>query len=162
MADMTTSRKFLLSDAIVLVSATAVGLAVFRPYYATMTPMPWTPPFAFAPPFLGWIEGVWGCLVLASPFVTAWTLAILGLRLRRPRPRWSRLVRQPGLAAGLMAAFVLVVRWLGFTTMCVRLLGEPNLELSNVTASAEGESDEGVDALWGCVLVISGSTPITF
>jgi hypothetical protein len=140
---MTTPRRFLLSDAIVLVSATAVGLAVVKPYYAAMTPLRWTPPFPFATRFIGWIEGVWVCLILASPFAAAWTLAVLGLALRRPRARWSRLVRQPGLVAGLMAAFVLVVRLPGFATMCVRVVGNSNLAVRNVTSIGGGGIGRG-------------------
>ena len=135
---MTNPRTFHVSDAIVLVAATAIGLAVFKPYFATMTPLSWTPPVTFAPRFTGWISGLWVCLVLASPFTTVWTLAILGLRLRQPRPRWNRLVRQPGLVAGLMAAFVLTARLAGFATMCVRVIGEPNLAVWNVQNTGGG------------------------
>jgi hypothetical protein len=117
---MTTGRSFLLSDAIVLVAATAVGFAVVRPYYSTMALLDWTPPIPQAAPFNGWIKGLWGCLVLAAPLVMAWTLAILSLRLRRPRDRWVRLVRRPGLVAGLMAALVLAWRLLGFASLCAR------------------------------------------
>jgi hypothetical protein len=133
---MPTPRKFLLSDAIVLVAATAVGLDLVKPFSAAMTPVRWTPPFPFGSRFLGWIEGVWVGLVLASHFAVAWTLAILGLRLRRPRAPWRRLVRQPGLVAGLMVASVLVLRLLGFATMCVRVLGQSNLR--NVTSLGGG------------------------
>jgi hypothetical protein len=132
---MTTTRKFLVSDAIVLVAATAVGLAVVKTHHAAMTPLRWTPPFSDVPRFLGWVEGVGVCLVLASPFAMAWTLAILGLRLRRPRAPWRRLVRQPGLVAGLMAALVLVVRLTGFATMCLRVMGQPNLAVWNVAGA---------------------------
>jgi hypothetical protein len=41
---MMTGRRFLLSDAIVFVAATAVGLAVVRPYHATMILLDWSPP----------------------------------------------------------------------------------------------------------------------
>jgi len=120
-------RRFRLSDAIVLMAATAAALAAFKPYYATMTLLNWAQPYPFDTPFAGWIKSLWGCLILASPFAMAWTLAILALRLRRPRDRWSRLVRQPGLVAGLLAALVLAVRLLGFATMCVRLIGRQGL-----------------------------------
>jgi hypothetical protein len=82
------------------------------------------------------IKGLWGCLVLAAPLVMAWTLAILALRLRRPRDRWSRLVRQPGLIAGLMAALVLAWRLVGFATMCIRVNSRPNLSILTVRHGA--------------------------
>jgi hypothetical protein len=133
---MTSGRRLLLSDATVLIAATAIGLAVVTPYHATMTLLDWTPPIPSAAPFNGWIKGLWGCMVLAAPFVMAWTLAILVLRLRRPRDRWNRLVRQPGLVAGLMAVLVLAWRLIGFATMCVRVIGQPTLWILNVRHGA--------------------------
>ena len=139
---MTTPRRFLLSDAIVLVAATAVGLFVLRPYYA-VTSLDWTPPEATAPRFSGWVRCIWNCLVLASPIVMAWTLAILGLRLRTPRPLWRRLLRQPGFVAGLMAAVVLAVRLLGFATMCVRVFGQPKFWIVSVRRTGGGGAFPG-------------------
>jgi hypothetical protein len=135
---MTTPRKFLLSDAILLVAATAVGFAVFKPYQATMTPVDWTPVASGGSGFTGWIKGLWTCLVLASPFAMVWTLAVLILRLRHPRARWSRLLRQPGLIAGLVAALVLAYRLLGFATLYVRVHGQPNLSVWNVQNTGGG------------------------
>ncbi len=85
------------------------------------------PPYPFGTPFAGYITCFWGCLILAFPFATVWTVAVLGLRLRRPRARWSRLIRQPGLVAGLMAALILAVRLSGFATMCLRVIGQQQL-----------------------------------
>jgi hypothetical protein len=133
---MTTGRRFLLSDAIVLVAATAAGFAVVRPYYATMKLLDFAPPLATAPPSSGWIRGLFGCLVLSAPLLMAWTLAIFGLRLRQPRDRWSRLVRQPGFVAGLMAALVFAWRLIGFATMCLRVIGLPRLSISTVRQGA--------------------------
>lgn len=124
---MSTPRRFLLSDAIVLVAATAAGFAVFKPYYAVIQPLRWARPRRSTMQFTHWIDRSWDCLILASPFVMAWALAILFLRLRGPQPRWSRLVRQPGLVAGMMTAWVLALRLSGFATMCYRLYREPNV-----------------------------------
>jgi hypothetical protein len=129
---MTTGRRFQLSDAIVLVAATAVGFAVVRPYYTTMNLLDGSPPIPSAGRFSGWIRGVWGCLVLAAPIVMAWTLAILVLRLRAPRDRFRRLIRQPGLVAGVIAALVLIWRVIGFATMCARVIGVPRLGILTV------------------------------
>jgi hypothetical protein len=128
---METPRGFTLSDAIVLVTATAAGFAVFKSYYA-FTYVYWGPPFGAAARLLGWINGLWSCLILASPFVMAWTLAILGLRLRRPRPRWRRLVRQPGFVAGSVAGLVLAFRLAGFATLRWRVGSDPGLALWSV------------------------------
>jgi hypothetical protein len=140
---MNTPRRFLLSDAIVLVAATAIGLFVFLPYYP-VTWLDWNPPFPPAPKFYGWVGRVWNRLVLASPIVMAWTLAILGLRLRRPRPRLRRLLRQPGFVAGLVAAMVLVVRLFGFATMCARVVGRPALSILTVRRTGGGGALRGL------------------
>ena len=133
---MATGRRFLLSDAIVLVLATAVGLAVVRPYYATMKLLDWAPPIPQAAPFNGWIKGLWGCLVLAAPLVMAWTLAILALRFRRPRDRVESAGPAAGLVAGLMAASVLAWRLMGFATMYARVIGRPTLNILTVRSRA--------------------------
>ena len=134
---MTTPRKFLLSHALVLVAATAVGFFVARPYYAVTT-FDWTPPMASASRFSGWVGGLWDCLVVAFPIVMAWTLAILGLALWPPRPRRRELLRQPGFVAGMAAAFVLLVRLCGFATMCVRVLGQEKLWIMSVRRTGGG------------------------
>jgi hypothetical protein len=107
----------------VLIAATAVALALFRPYYAAMDPLRWTGPIDPATPFIGKMAGASGCLVRAFPLLIAWTLSILVLGFRRPRPCWARLVRQPGLVAAFVAAAILTWRLIGFATMCARVIG---------------------------------------
>jgi hypothetical protein len=124
---MTTSRNLRLSDAMVLVAATAVALALFKPYHDAMDPLSWKPTIGPATPFTGWINGFWGCLVRIFPFGIAWTLAILILSFRRPRPRCARLVRQPGFIASVMAVLVVVWRSAGFATMYARCGQDPGL-----------------------------------
>ncbi len=46
--------------------------------------------------------------VFLIPLVGPWTLLLIALRLRAPRPRWRRIWRQPGMAACLAA----VVGWI--------------------------------------------------
>ena len=48
------------------------------------------------------------CVGSTSCLAAAWTLALVGLRLRRPRPALARLGRQPGFVAGCAAAAALV------------------------------------------------------
>lgn len=71
-----------------------------------------------------WIHAGSAYLLVAAPFALMWTLAILGLRLPRPRPRWRRLVRQPGLVAGMAVAAALVVRLIGYAILRLRLIGQ--------------------------------------
>jgi hypothetical protein len=136
-AYVTHPRKFLLSHALVLVAATAVGFFVARPYYAVTT-VDWTPPMPSASSFAGWVGGIWDCLVMVSPIVMAWTLAILALEFWPPRPRWRELVRQPGFVAGMTAAFVLLVRLCGFATMYARVFGREKLWIMSVPRTGGG------------------------
>jgi hypothetical protein len=47
---------------------------------------------------------------LSRPYLMAWTLAFPILRLRRPRPPWRALSRQPGMMACSVATLVLLVQ----------------------------------------------------
>lgn len=94
----TAVRRFTISDMMIVVPAAAVGAVILRAYlpghYAQLGRLPtligdrwgfWR--------FYVWIQGPGSCLVV--PLMAA----AIGLRLRSPRPRWSRLVRQPGFVA---------------------------------------------------------------
>jgi hypothetical protein len=89
-------RRFTLLDAMTLISATAVGLAGGRARLS-----------------LEKFHGVWWLYDLhyASVWMAiAWSLALLFLRLRRPRPRWRRLGVQPGwVAEAAVAGAILFV-----------------------------------------------------
>lgn len=79
-------RRFTLADAMILVAATAVGLAMARAYDPGFTsPSP--------PRFLkrGWGEPA--CVIVAL------ALALILLRWRRPRPRLRHMLLRPGMAA---------------------------------------------------------------
>ena len=47
------------------------------------------------------------------PFLTMWSLALAGLRLRQPRPPFRKLARQPGMIACCAAMLTLVIEVLG-------------------------------------------------
>ena len=123
---MVTPRRFVLSDAIILITATAVGLAVFRPYHARDPGV-----LAASVPFRTTFHGV-GQRPLELPGA--------GISVRNgvdagdprpaaspPSPGWRRLVRQPGFIAGFMAALVLALRLCGFATMQWRVGSDPGL-----------------------------------
>src|SRR5947209_11055 len=88
-------RKPTLLDAMIVVAATAVGLACFRP----------VPPLFYSGPH------VWALSVLVAD-VTAllapWTVALLVIRLLPPRPRLRRLARQPGFVACAVSVMDLI------------------------------------------------------
>jgi len=90
----TVARRFTLADAMILVAATAVGLAL-APVLATS----------------GRARGM--ALKLDQHalmgLLISWTIALLVLRLRRPRPRLRRLAVQPGFIAGAAASATLAM-----------------------------------------------------
>lgn len=121
MAPSPRSRPFTLFDALALVLATAVGLAVTRSLaifeYATRLDRVVFPDRSFG--FMRILDGYSPSVKLPSegisfatywsqrvafwpgPCLAAWTLAVLALALRPPRPPRRRLLRRPGTLAGL-------------------------------------------------------------
>jgi hypothetical protein len=84
----TPRRPFTVRDALILIGALAVGLALTRAALAGR-PLDRT----------HWVHSVAVGLTAASPCAGAMSLALLALRLVRPRPGLRRLARQPGLVA---------------------------------------------------------------
>src|SRR5438046_2313959 len=89
-------REFALVDTMALVAATAAGMAWIRSNYD------WQ--FFFATWWSFYAHG--DVLQTGShairfiwPFLLGWTLTVLVLRFRRPRPSRRLLLRQPGLVA---------------------------------------------------------------
>jgi hypothetical protein len=101
-------RRLSVLDAMILVAATAMGLAGIRacsPAFYSYQYTPITPP-----PWLNWLAVVlsnWAFYV--SPLPAAWTLAAMVLRLRSPRPPMRRLMRQPGAVAVLAATMLVLI-----------------------------------------------------
>ena len=90
-------RRFTLLDAMVLVAATAVGIAGARLYLA-----------AAAELVSARVSSViYFRIDAVSPCLSAWSVALIALRLGPPRPPLRRLVLQPGIAACLVAAVAL-------------------------------------------------------
>jgi hypothetical protein len=121
-------RPFTLLDAMVLVAATAIGLGALRAAVgdftelrqqlreslssASQTPVGWSP--------LSWaIVSGYGLVATAMvPFCWAWTVALVILRQRRPRPPRRRMGRQPGALACSAAALLLVPALVGPLWWC--------------------------------------------
>ncbi|MGO9465027.1 MAG: hypothetical protein ACLQIB_12220 [Isosphaeraceae bacterium] len=115
---VSSTRRFTLLDAIILMAATAAGLALLGMYLA----QGWFFGGAF---FYGRFESyVLSGIEAVFPFLILWTFALVILRLRQPRPRIRRLARQPGMAACSAASLILVVQLLGIVPFevfwCVR------------------------------------------
>src|SRR4051812_11370433 len=88
-------RKITILDGMILVAATAAGLAVAR----------WDlDHFRRSPLAVGmWTLGPLSCVF------AAWSVALLGLGLRGPRPRLVRLARQPGFVACLVTVVAMMI-----------------------------------------------------
>ena len=125
-------RRFRISDAMILVAATAVacGLLLAIEWITEGQISLRTFPELFTAKLasLSTKETIQLALSvsllatsLALPFAAMWTLAIIPIRLSGPRPRFRRLSRQPGIIAALAAALALalaaiqvgLVIWLG-------------------------------------------------
>ena len=102
------SRRFTIADGMVLVAAVAVGSLLARAYLPGLSRLM----RIFNSPRMGgvssvgrvrlWLYGPGSCMVV--PLMAA----TLALRLRRPRPKWLRIARQPGFAACAAAMASLV------------------------------------------------------
>src|SRR5262249_37087038 len=96
-------RRFHLWDAMILVAAIAVGLALGKVTFSACYPRRQIPP-AFRR-----FYAIEGGHAAAFPCVQSLVVAVLPLRLRRPRPPLSRLLRQPGVVACCTSVVVLVI-----------------------------------------------------
>jgi hypothetical protein len=108
------SRSFGVADAMLLLVAVAIGLWVNR--------MDWPRIQAF--PHFDLYDKVQVILEVLLPYVAAGTAALLGMRLRQPRPSLRRLARQPGAVACMAAsaALLLIVCWIATTMATGRIV----------------------------------------
>ena len=84
------ARRVTIADGMVLIAATTVGLAMARSYMQSLYHQ--IPAASSLRTYL-LFQGISPCLVFTA------MVALIPLRLRRPRPRLGALVRQPGFAA---------------------------------------------------------------
>ncbi len=105
-------RRFQLIDALVMLAATSIGIALVRLYdreegYYFFSPEPVvTSPLLAGPKHVPLTTRFfWGACVVA-PSVVMWTLATIVLGFRQPRHRLRRLFRQPGMAGCTAALLV--------------------------------------------------------
>src|SRR5262245_26512014 len=107
------SRTFGLADAMLLVVAAATGLWLNR--------MDWGEMHVFHRNAYDSVEQI---LSLILPHVAAGTMALVGMRMRRPRPPLRRLARQPGAVACMAASaiFLVLVGWAATTRATGRFL----------------------------------------
>jgi hypothetical protein len=109
------ARKFALSDALTLVVVTAIPMAATRHnwagYYDSFGP--WGE--AYHIHFIEFMYRFRHLLYSVSYFAATWSLACLMLGLRRPRPAFLLVVRQPGMTACMAAVVVLIIQLANLT-----------------------------------------------
>ncbi len=112
----TRKRRFSLIDAVALIAATAIGLALQRPALIPLN--------ARNMSFSGrwpWLEsGIFHGLIYATPVLFAWSVATLVLSLRQPRPSFRSIARSPGFVmntAAIAGVFCISMHYLGQTAI---------------------------------------------
>jgi hypothetical protein len=119
-----TIRKFTVLDALLLIMATTIGLALVRVIFPNISTMITQILADFAHPSKqgenatsdAWIVA----LLAGSPVLAAWTVALLLARLSRPRPHLRRVLRQPGAVACAVATLAMAVDATWIIPMWVR------------------------------------------
>ncbi|HEV3166708.1 MAG TPA: hypothetical protein VGZ22_21965 [Isosphaeraceae bacterium] len=124
----TPRRRFNLLDCLVLVAVTAPGLAyVIRlPRHSGRMP--------------DWWEWSARRSIELMPLLALCTLALVVLRLRKPRPTCPRLMRQPGMVAGCTATVSIAVITLGGIVSSV--YNSCQLARAGVVPFAQGLKDD--------------------
>ena len=117
------SRKCTLLDVMALIAATAIGLYFVRTYSlealnSNLEHYPLIPRILLT---------IWAAILAVLPLPALWSIALFGLRLRRPRPALRRLVRQPGFVAAGAVTLVSAVRLAGFFVLMARTFGHTTL-----------------------------------
>ena len=109
-----TTRPFQISDALVLVAATGLGLAGCR-FWLSASKNGWDalwPTGAEPMPKRLWLAAL-GAIPISSILLLSWTAAVFWLRLRDPRPRRRQLWCQPGFLACVAAVYFFAWKCVG-------------------------------------------------
>ena len=147
-------RPFTILDAMVLVAATAVGMAtIVHEYMTYWKGEQWYFPLFSFPDDIKTFEQktvfelFWTIDFVRrfQPILAAWAYGVFLVRLRRPRPSRERLVRQPGFAASLAVVVC--------SLLCVTFILR-NLVYFLLVA---GRLDEDSDSPFGSLSNIAGA-----
>jgi hypothetical protein len=119
-------QRFTLLDAMALVAGFAVGLGLMRGLSPNQFLLPFDPVGPMSPnwgrPWTSREWVVWAVNLVQSrsyylmPLIVTLSVTVLMIRLRPPRPRLSRLMRQPGIVA-MVAVSTMAAVWFPFLTM---------------------------------------------
>lgn len=108
----TPTRRFGLGDAMILISAVAIGTALARTPVAFFLSRPAVN--SADPPLRRLFEGIRGASMTLYPAMTSLTYATVVLGLRRPRPSFHRIFRRSGMiacAAATVGSLYVFLTW---------------------------------------------------
>jgi hypothetical protein len=95
----TPKRYFTLVDAVILIAATAGGLALLRPALADLKSLDWN--WTLARDWTVVAMSIFHGLLYAPPLLIAWSVGTLALSLLQPRPPLGILTRSPGFVVNI-------------------------------------------------------------
>jgi hypothetical protein len=137
-----TPRKFTILDGMILVAALAGGFALRRAAQEAFEERAFPHNYENR---IGLV--VRKAIEVEFPFLVTLTPAALVIRLRRPRPRWRRLARQPGMAACCATVFPIVMSLNGLREFAGAW---PFPCRSTATVTASGSPSSSRSPPWGC------------
>ncbi|WP_435008098.1 hypothetical protein P12x_005373 [Tundrisphaera lichenicola] len=155
-------RNFGLADAMILVAASAIGLAATG-WLTDGEPLKEAWEIFSTPPQDGWtignilmMVGLLG-ITFVVPSLAAWTLACLLMRFRDPRPARRRLVRQPGAMACLIATIVIGLSVVGGLAVWATTEPDDFIRSPRLSGAMFGSTQVGAAVLWcWATMAISG------
>jgi hypothetical protein len=113
---LTVKQRFTLIDAVTLIAATAIGLALLRPALSPLKARNMS--FAGRWP---WLEsGIFHGLLYATPVLFAWSVASFALSLRQRRCLFRSISRSPGFvmnAAAIAGVLCISMHYVGQTVI---------------------------------------------
>jgi hypothetical protein len=149
-------RSFTLGDAMILVAATAVGFGVNRvPGWIQV-------PFA-ANRALIYSVAIGQAQQAIVPFLMAWTVAFLPIRLRRPRPATRRCLREPGTVACSAASLGILVNALWILALTFAYYPDPRVDFYFRGNDVKVYADRvgfAVVGSWIALVLVRGWRPI--
>jgi hypothetical protein len=130
-------RRFSLIDAMILVAATAVGLAAYR---------------AVRPE----VQLDFDSVVATTTLLTAWSWATVLLGLKRPRAAMRRLMSRPGHAACVVASLVSLPTALLFSLAYLvhHVMVRPPFDPASVVVVSSIATGPAISASW-CIMALS-------
>jgi hypothetical protein len=120
-------RRFTIADAMLLVAATAVGFGVDRIPGWILFPDLQERGNAASLAF-NYSQAIGEIQVGSIPFLTAWTIAFLVIRLRRPRPALRRCLREPGMVGCCVATVGILVNALWVLMLAIAYAPDPTAD----------------------------------